>query len=46
MPDMTQPSKWAASYADSLFNYAIVRTGEREAAKDLVQETFLYHARK
>ncbi len=41
MPDMTQPSKWVESYADSMFNYAIVRTGEREVARDLVQETFL-----
>lgn len=41
MPAMTQPSKWVETYADSLFNYAIVRTGEREVARDLVQETFL-----
>ena len=41
MPKLTPPSKWVESYADSLFNYAVVRTGERETAKDLVQETFL-----
>lgn len=41
MPDRIHPSKWVESYADSLFNYAIVRTGERDVARDLVQETFL-----
>jgi RNA polymerase sigma-70 factor (TIGR02943 family) len=35
------PSKWVESYADSLFNYAILRVNDREAARDLVQETFL-----
>jgi RNA polymerase sigma-70 factor (ECF subfamily) len=35
------PSKWIENYADSLFNYAIVRVSDREIAKDLVQETFL-----
>lgn len=35
------PDKWVATYADSLFNYAMARVGERETAKDLVQETFL-----
>ncbi len=35
------PSRWVESYADALFNYALVRVNDREAARDLVQETFL-----
>lgn len=34
-------SDWFENYADSLFNYAIVRVGDRETAKDLIQDTFL-----
>jgi RNA polymerase sigma-70 factor (TIGR02943 family) len=41
MTDKTSPSTWVESYADSLFNFAIVRTSDRELAKDLVQETFI-----
>ncbi len=41
MPDMLTPSKWVQSYADSLFGFAIARTGDRDIARDLVQETFL-----
>ena len=35
------PTKWVDSYADYLYNYAIVRVNDTEIAKDLVQETFL-----
>lgn len=35
------PSNWIANYADPLFSYATVRVGDREIARDLVQETFL-----
>ena len=32
---------WVEEYADALFKFACVRVGDRETAKDLVQETFL-----
>ena len=32
---------WVEEYADALFKFARVRVGDRETAKDLVQETFL-----
>lgn len=32
---------WIEEHADALFNFALVRLGNREMAKDLVQETFL-----
>ena len=35
-----EPDKWVNSYADYLFNYAIVRVNNTDIAKDLVQETF------
>ncbi len=35
-----QPNSWVDSYADYLFNYAVVRVSDAEIAKDLVQETF------
>ncbi len=35
------PSDWIEKYADSLFNYAIVRVSDREIARDVVQDTFL-----
>lgn len=34
------PDSWVSSYADYLFNYAVVRVSDAEIAKDLVQETF------
>jgi len=37
----TDPSKWVDKYADSLFNYAVLRVNDRDAARDLVQDTFL-----
>jgi RNA polymerase sigma-70 factor (TIGR02943 family) len=41
MPEFTAPSNWVKTYADALFGFALVRTGDREIAKDLVQETLL-----
>lgn len=35
-----QPNTWVDTYADYLYNYAIVRVNDTEIAKDLVQETF------
>jgi len=32
---------WIEEYSDALFKFACVRVSDREAAKDLVQETFL-----
>src|SRR6187549_3469283 len=37
----TDPSKWVDLYTDYLFSYAFFKTGNREEAEDLVQETFL-----
>lgn len=36
-----QPEGWVDEYADALFRYAYCRTGSRDNAEDLVQETFL-----
>ncbi|MEJ2583717.1 MAG: RNA polymerase sigma factor, partial [Robiginitalea sp.] len=35
------PETWVDLYADYLYNYAVVRVGDEELAKDLVQETFI-----
>jgi hypothetical protein len=35
------PQQWVEKYGDYLFNYAIVRVNDSDAAKNLVQETFL-----
>jgi len=35
------PSSWVDRFADYLYSYARMRTGSREAAEDLVQDTFL-----
>jgi RNA polymerase sigma-70 factor (ECF subfamily) len=37
----SDPQRWVERYGDYLFNYAIVRVNDRDAAEDLVQETFL-----
>ncbi|HEU5292052.1 MAG TPA: sigma factor [Cyclobacteriaceae bacterium] len=36
-----QPEKWVTRYGDYLFSLAMVKTGDRETAQDLVQETLL-----
>ncbi len=36
-----KPERWVASYADYLYSLAVMKTGDREAAQDLVQEVFL-----
>lgn len=33
--------KWVSEYSDSLFRFASARISDRDAAKDLVQDTFL-----
>ncbi len=35
------PKLWVKTYADQLFRFASLRINDKEAAKDLVQETFL-----
>lgn len=35
------PETWVDRYADFLFNYAVVRVGDEDLARDLVQETFM-----
>ena len=35
------PETWVDLYADYLFNYAMVRVGDEDTARDLVQETFI-----
>ena len=35
------PDRWVDDHGDYLFRYALLRVGRREAAEDLVQETFL-----
>jgi RNA polymerase sigma-70 factor (TIGR02943 family) len=39
--DTTEPASWVDRYADYLFSYALLKTGSREVAEDLVQDTFL-----
>jgi len=35
------PDTWVDRYADYLFNYAVIRVGDEDLARDLVQETFI-----
>jgi RNA polymerase sigma-70 factor (ECF subfamily) len=35
------PERWLETYGDMLFSFALLRVGDRSAAQDLVQETFL-----
>ena len=40
MPQL-DPAQWVDRYTDYLYSYAFFKTGNREEAEDLVQETFL-----
>jgi len=40
------PETWVDEHANALFRYAILRVRDRQAAEDLVQETFLAAVRK
>lgn len=35
-----EPASWVKAFGDYLFSYALLKVGNREAAEDLVQETF------
>jgi RNA polymerase sigma-70 factor (ECF subfamily) len=39
--DALDPETWVTLYGDALFAFALLRTGDRQIAEDLVQETFL-----
>lgn len=41
MNEALLPSKWLQLYGDFLFSLALLKTGNKELAEDLVQETFL-----
>lgn len=38
---MLNPKNWVKNYSEQLFRFALQRVSDREAAKDIVQETFL-----
>lgn len=38
---LNNPADWVDQYGDSLFRFALKRIGDRHAAEDLVQETFI-----
>jgi RNA polymerase sigma-70 factor (TIGR02943 family) len=38
---ITDPRQWVNKYANYLYSFALVRIGDQDLAKDLVQETFL-----
>jgi RNA polymerase sigma-70 factor (ECF subfamily) len=40
-PPTLDPSRWVDQHGDVLYRYALVRLGNREAAENVVQETFL-----
>jgi RNA polymerase sigma-70 factor (TIGR02943 family) len=39
--ELLDPSQWVDKYTDYLYSYAFFKTGKKEEAEDLVQETFL-----
>src|ERR1700744_5328972 len=41
MQNMLNPRQWVRNHADYLYSFAISRINDEEAARDLVQETFL-----
>jgi len=41
MSNRLDPKNWLPSYGDFLFSFAMLKTGDRMIAEDLVQETFL-----
>lgn len=41
MNQRIRPEEWVTNYADDLYNYALYRVNNDDAALDLVQETFL-----
>lgn len=38
---LTDPDQWVDRHGDALFRFALTRLGDRHAAEDLVQETFI-----
>ena len=40
-PSIHDVETWVEDFGDRLFRYALLRTGKRDVAEDLVQETFL-----
>jgi RNA polymerase sigma-70 factor (ECF subfamily) len=38
---LPSPEEWVEAYGDDLLAYALLRVGDRDTARDLVQETFL-----
>ncbi len=40
-PELPDPTTWVDEFGDYLFRYVVFRVRDRQAAEDLVQETFL-----
>jgi RNA polymerase sigma-70 factor (TIGR02943 family) len=40
-PGQHDPQRWLADHGDALYRYALLRVSDRNAAEDIVQETFL-----
>src|SRR6187402_2806157 len=36
-----QPGRWLSAYGNSLYSYALIKTGDAKTAEDLLQDTFL-----
>lgn len=39
--NILNPNAWVAKYSDELFSFAYIRVNDEEAARDLIQDTFL-----